>query len=694
MDKVKEYKGKNAKNKAFPAKRNTLSHPCLRDNWYKAIIQSSPDGFLLIKLPKGNILDFNASFCNMLGYSRDELLSMNIDDLEVGFDEASDTIGKRITDTDETGEACFETMHKCKNGGIINVAVSLKCLDEGLSFCFHRDITKQKIEHERQRNKEQKNLRQKENDLKETEERYRALIELGNKIGEAIITLRDTKDKEGMHIYVSDQWLEITGYSKEELLSMSFFDLVRPEDRQLSIERHRQKMAGKAIPDLFEFTIIRKDGKETPVEITSAVTSYQGGSINVVYIRDITERKMAENKLKQYQQHLEELVEERSNEIIRQMKEYKQTKEQLQFIIDTVPAYINYKDRDLRYQFVNKTIIDKVGIPRQEQLGKKVQEIHPDIPKLCSDETRDDLKVMRTGLPRVQISKYKDSGMGDTWVERSRVPHKGEDGKVKGLVILTKDITKQKKAELKIKSLYEKENLLRHKLETEMKQRTEFTRAIVHEIRTPLTPLMAASEALLNRTSKEPHLSLAKAIYKGSVNLNNRINELFDLTMGEVGLLKLKIKGFQFLDLVSEVVDYMSDYATWHKVDFKADIPKTLPVIQGDRERLRQVLINLLDNAFKYTPKGGEIILKVNKKGNRLFVEVDDTGVGVPKDMQAKIFDPYYRINNGIESYSGLGIGLALSKQIIKLHSGDIWVENLPDKGSAFKFSIPVSYSK
>jgi len=103
-------------------------------------------------------------------------------------------------------------------------------------------------------------------------------------------------------------------------------------------------------------------------------------------------------------------------------------------------------------------------------------------------------------------------------------------------------------------------------------------------------------------------------------------------------------------------------------------------------------LINLLDNAFKYTPKGGEVILGINQEGNRLHIEVNDTGVGIPKNMQNKIFNPYYRVNTDVESYSGLGIGLALSKQIIDLHNGDIWVEDLPEKGSTFKFYIPANY--
>jgi len=147
---------------------------------------------------------------------------------------------------------------------------------------------------------------------KESEDCYQAIFNLGANIGEAIIMLRDINGREGMHTCVSDQWLLITGYTKEELLGMSFFDLVASRDREASINRHRQKMSGKSIPGLFELSIINKSGKEAPIELTSAATAYKGQKTDVVYARDITERKWAERELKQYQQNLEKLVEERT----------------------------------------------------------------------------------------------------------------------------------------------------------------------------------------------------------------------------------------------------------------------------------------------------------------------------------------------------------------------------------------------
>jgi PAS domain S-box-containing protein len=133
--------------------------------------------------------------------------------------------------------------------------------------------------------------------LRESEERFRSLIELGGQIGEAVVMVQDSEQGEGIQTFVSGEWPRITGYSKEELLGMSFFDLISPEHREASIERHRQKMRGESAPGLFEMTIIRKDGAELPVELTSAYTTYQGKRANVAFIRKVDERVKHEEQI-------------------------------------------------------------------------------------------------------------------------------------------------------------------------------------------------------------------------------------------------------------------------------------------------------------------------------------------------------------------------------------------------------------
>ena len=136
-----------------------------------------------------------------------------------------------------------------------------------------------------------------EEELRESEERYRALLRLGGKVGEAIVMLQDTNLGEGIQVFANNEWSDITGYSEEELQAMSFFSLLHPRHRKASVERHRRKISGEDIPSLFVMSIIRKDGTEVPVELTSAYTTYKGERANVAYIRDITERNKMEEQL-------------------------------------------------------------------------------------------------------------------------------------------------------------------------------------------------------------------------------------------------------------------------------------------------------------------------------------------------------------------------------------------------------------
>ena len=113
-------------------------------------------------------------------------------------------------------------------------------------------------------------------------------------------------------------------------------------------------------------------------------------------------------------------------------------------------------------------------------------------------------------------------------------------------------------------------------------------------------------------------------------------------------------------------------------------------LLKADAQRLEQVLHNLLMNAVKFTPAGGSITLRANKQNGNLVVEVQDDGIGIPKEEQARLFEPHYRVEADRQHFPGLGLGLALSKQIVELHGGKIWVTSEPGEGSTFAFTLPL----
>jgi len=246
----------------------------------------------------------------------------------------------------------------------------------------------------------------------------------------------------------------------------------------------------------------------------------------------------------------------------------------------------------------------------------------------------------------------------------------------------------QSKEELR--KAYAQETKLRQELQTEIQRRIEFTRALVHELKTPLTPVLAASDVLVAKLQEEPLLSFARNINRGASNLNRRIDELLDLARSEIGVLQIKPKPVEPLHLLHEVAGEMAPVASSYGQSLTLDLPPSLSPIRADKDRLRQVVLNLLNNASKFTPEGGNITLRAKEKDAFLIVEVQGTGPGISEEEQQRLFQPYYRRESDREHLSGLGLGLALCKTLVELHGGQIWVESQEGKGSTFSFSMPL----
>ncbi|UCH43356.1 MAG: PAS domain-containing sensor histidine kinase [Dehalococcoidales bacterium] len=252
------------------------------------------------------------------------------------------------------------------------------------------------------------------------------------------------------------------------------------------------------------------------------------------------------------------------------------------------------------------------------------------------------------------------------------------------------DITEPELAEAKLQELYAEEKKVRRELEAEVQRRIRFTRALVHELKTPLTPVLASSELLVAELHDEPWVSIAGNIHRGALNLSKRIDGLLDLAKVEIGILQLNTKMVDVQQLLRRVANDMTAMVSRNGQSMVLELPPSLPVILADEERLQQVLLNLLVNASKFTQEGGIITLKAEDNGTELIVEVHDTGPGIPEEQQARLFQPYYRYLSDREQLHGLGLGLVLSKLFVELHGGRIWVISKVGEGSTFGFALPI----
>lgn len=244
-------------------------------------------------------------------------------------------------------------------------------------------------------------------------------------------------------------------------------------------------------------------------------------------------------------------------------------------------------------------------------------------------------------------------------------------------------------AENKYKELYENESRLRREMETLSENKIRYTRSLVHELRTPLTSLIASNDFLVeNLTGQQKEFALAAQ--RSIIKLEHRVNELLDMSKGEVGLLELDYTEIDLNNFFDNLQPDLEAIIRRHKQHLILNIESNLPPIKGDTDRIQQVVFNLVDNALKFNPNNGSVIIQASQKSGEVVISVRDEGPGVEESNVPLLFEPYKGVKPTAQSMGGLGLGLPLSKMLVELHGGRIWFETQKDKGSLFSFSIPV----
>ncbi len=229
-------------------------------------------------------------------------------------------------------------------------------------------------------------------------------------------------------------------------------------------------------------------------------------------------------------------------------------------------------------------------------------------------------------------------------------------------------------------------------METKEEEWLRFIDTLTHELKTPLTSIIAAAGLLeeeLQNTADESHRKLIQTIIRNANSLETRLAELLDIVKTGSGKLQLQLEPVDVKSLILGTCLQISPLLHNKGQQLTTDIADSLPIIRGDGPRLEQVLLNLMNNAVKFTPDGGQITVRVRPQDDGIVVHVQDNGIGIAKEQQNMLFKPYSRLNADRQRHPGLGLGLALSKQVIELHGGRIWVESEPGKGSIFSFYLP-----
>lgn len=492
-------------------------------------------------------------------------------------------------------------------------------------------------------------------EIRESERRYRLLAD--NLMD--VIWATDTDLK---LTYISPSVSRLTGYSVDELLGRSLADFLDESTRKDAIRafngealRDAEEDSGETASPSYEIQLTRKDGSRIWTEVRlSGIKDAENRVIGFVGIaRDIMERRQAE-----------QLYRTLANS-------------------SAVGVYI-YQDREFR--FANPRFQELTGFTENMLLTMKPWDIvHPDDRQQARESAIQMLKG-ETNSP-YEFRVLHPSGEIRWAMETvSSIEYNGKRATLGNFM----DITESKQARTELEKLYAAERNLRQSLEEEIRKRVEFTRALVHELKTPITPILAAVELLLEEMDDERLLRLVQSIDRSASNLNQRIDELLDLARGETDMLRINPESMDPLSLLNDIRYEMTPVAERNKQTLEFELPPSLPNIWADRGRLRQVILNLLNNAFKFTHEGGKIILRARASDTDFIVDVEDNGPGINEEDLKRLFEPYFRRTADRERLSGLGLGLALAKSFIELHKGKIRVESKPGKGSIFHFTLPL----
>ncbi|KXK15156.1 MAG: putative two-component hybrid sensor and regulator [Chloroflexi bacterium OLB14] len=227
---------------------------------------------------------------------------------------------------------------------------------------------------------------------------------------------------------------------------------------------------------------------------------------------------------------------------------------------------------------------------------------------------------------------------------------------------------------------------------TRLFQQSDLISEFVHELRTPLSSLSTATYLLLRpEMSQEQREQIINNIHNETMRLNSLASSFLDLARLESGRVQFRKTAFSLADLMYECKDIMSTKAVEDGIQMRVESPEGLPVIEADRDKLKQVLLNLLSNAIKYNRPNGSVMLRAETRENETAIFVQDTGIGIPEESLPHLFQKFYRVREHETRTSGTGLGLSICKQIIYGHGGRIEVKSKPGVGTAFILYLPRS---
>ena len=449
-----------------------------------------------------------------------------------------------------------------------------------------------------------------------------------------------------------------------------YYELYRPDGRTRMRKEEvplYRALQGERVRDV-EMVVAPRGGAPRALLASGGAIYGPGGEKlgAVVVMRDFTERREAQEALRRESTLLHALM-------------------------DNIPDAIYFKDTESRFTRVNRHAPYRGGNAPEEVVGKTDFDFFVESHARAAYE--DEQRIMRTGVPLVdkeECETYTDGSQ--TWLSTTKVPIVDEEGRVTGIVGLSRDITERKRAE-EARLELAREQAARAEAEAANRLKDEFLATLSHELRTPLTAILGWAKLLADgEVAPERTADAFAAIHRNARAQAQLIDDLLDVSRVITGQLRIEVTNVSLAAVVEAAAAVVRPAAAAKGVGLHVQFEADALTVNGDPARLQQVVWNLLSNAVKFTPAGGRVEARVRRAGSQLEVAVSDTGQGIEPEFLPHVFERFRQADMGTtRRHGGLGLGLAIVRHLVELHGGTVEASSEgPGRGSTFAVKLPL----
>jgi PAS domain S-box-containing protein len=489
--------------------------------------------------------------------------------------------------------------------------------------------------------------------LRESEEKYRSVIENAN---EGILVVQDGEFK-----FANDRLINFSRYTREEarqfITERPFIELIHPDDREMVLENYRERAVSSKAPAQYAFRWLDKDGSTKWAEIRVTSFLWEGKPAVLCFIMDITERKRAEEALKESENKYRLLTDNALDTIWTADMDL-----QVTYVSPSARYLIGRAPEEIMNMYRQKTLTaEAIGIT-----GEDAKRIWNGMQALIKDPSR-------TQAFECEL-KHRDGFT--SWIEIKMSIMRDKNGQAAGILGMVRDVSQQKKMLQRLVSADRLASL------------GEMAAGLAHEVNNPLTAVMGFAYLLEQNPDIPPEIKDdVEAIYREGKRAAEVIKDFLIFARGQ----KPEKQTIYVNDIIEGVLRLRRSQIEAENIEVSLNLGEDLPAIQGDISQLQQVFLNIILNAEYFIHKsrpGGKLTVTTTQDDGKIKVAIADDGPGIPADKLTRVFDPFFTTKDVGE---GTGLGLSICYGIIRGHGGEIYAESEPDRGAVFTVELPVA---